>query len=30
VKRHLSNLYTKLGVTSRAQAIAFFSSRGEG
>ncbi len=30
VKRHLSNLYTKLGVSSRAQAIAFFSNRGEG
>ncbi|MEZ4533108.1 MAG: LuxR C-terminal-related transcriptional regulator [Thermomicrobiales bacterium] len=27
VKRHLSNLYTKLGVSSRAQAIAFFANR---
>lgn len=30
VKRHLSNLYTKLGVSSRAQAISYFANRATG
>lgn len=29
VKRHLSNIYGKLGVSSRAQAISFFANRSE-